>query len=78
MEEEKKQGATSPIPHFITVTPTVNVNYPSYRDVLWIDYVYDNCALNWHYGPKALYNHFPNIQRRDYTVIRVKLEPAHY
>ena len=34
MEEEKKQGATSPVLYFITVIFTVNIDYPNYRDIL--------------------------------------------
>jgi len=34
VEEKKKQGATPPVPYFITVTPTVNANYPNYKDIL--------------------------------------------
>jgi len=61
VEEEKKQGATPLILYFITVTPVVIVNYPSYRDILWINYIYNNYTLNWYYRPKALYNHFFSV-----------------
>jgi len=46
VEEEKKQGTTSPVLYSITVTLAVNVNYPNYKDILWINYMYDNYALN--------------------------------
>jgi len=61
VEEEKKQGATLPVLYFITVTPAVNINYSNYRDILWINYIYNNYTFNWYSGFKALYNHFPNI-----------------
>ena len=78
MEEEKKEGATLPVLYFITVAPVVNVDHPSYRDVLWINYVYDNYTFNRHYGPKVLYNYFLSVWRRDYTVIKVELELTYY
>jgi len=61
MEEEKKQGATSPVPYFITITPVININHPNHKDILWINYIYNNYAFNQYYRPKAFYNHFLNI-----------------
>ena len=61
MEEEKEEGVTSPVPYFITTILVVNIDYPNYKDILWIDYVYNNCAFNRYCGLKAFYNHFPNI-----------------
>ena len=78
MEEKEEQGDILPVPYFITVTPIINVNHPSYKDILWINYIYNNYTFNWYYRPKALYNHFPSIQKRDYTIIKVKLKPVYY
>ena len=61
MEEEKKEGAVLSVLYFIITAPVVNVDYPSYKDILWINCVYNNCTFNWYYGLKALYNYFPSI-----------------
>jgi len=61
VEEEKKQDVTPPVLYFITVTPVINVNHLNYKDILWINYMYNNYAFNRYYRLKALYNHFPNI-----------------
>ena len=34
MEEEKEENITSPILYFITAVLAVNINYPSYKDIL--------------------------------------------
>jgi len=46
VEKEKKEGATLSVLYFITAIPAVNVNYLNYRDILWINYVYDNYTFN--------------------------------
>jgi len=61
VEEEKKEGATLSVLYFITITPAVNIDHLSYRDILWINYVYDDYTFNWYYGFKALYNYFLNV-----------------
>ena len=34
MEEEKEQSATSPTLYFIIIAPVINIDYPSYKDIL--------------------------------------------
>jgi len=34
VEKERKKGITSPVLYFITVVLTVNIDYPSYKDIL--------------------------------------------